>query len=159
MTHCVLDSSVALAWVLPGEATPATEALLTAVGEHGAVAPGLWPLEIANVLWLAERRERISLAERTQALTILAELPIRIDERTAALAFGATSALAAGRDLTVYDASYLELALRLGLPLASARPTLVSGRHRRGRAVGCYPLTGIQISNPPRPVRPSNRSS
>jgi predicted nucleic acid-binding protein len=95
------------------------EALLTAVSELGAVAPGLWPPEIANVLWLAERRGRISLAERTLALVILAELPIRIDERTAALACGTTSALAIGRDLTVYEASYLELALRLGLPLAS----------------------------------------
>jgi predicted nucleic acid-binding protein len=119
VTHCVLDSSAALAWVLPGEANPATEALLAAVGELGAVAPGLWPLETANVLWFAERRGRISFAERTQAMAILAELPIQIDERTAALAFGATSAIASGRGLTVYDACYLELALRLGLPLAS----------------------------------------
>ena len=119
MTHCVLDSSAALAWVLPGEANPATEGLLAAVGELGAVVPGLWPLETANVLWLLERRGRITLAERTQALAILAELPIKIDERTVALAFGTTSALAAARDLTVYDACYLELALRLGLPLAS----------------------------------------
>jgi predicted nucleic acid-binding protein len=117
--HCVVDSSAALAWVLPGEATAATEKLLTAVGEVGALAPGLWPLETANVLWQAERRGRITLAERTQALAILAELPIQIDERTAALAFGATSALASGRGLTVNDACYLELALRLGLPLAS----------------------------------------
>jgi len=117
--YCVLDSSAALAWVLPGEATSATEALLAEVGESGAAAPGLWPLETANVLWLAERRGRITLAERTQALAILAELPVQIDERTAILAFGATSALAAARDLTVYDACYLELALRLGLPLAS----------------------------------------
>src|ERR1700712_3821353 len=117
--HCVLDSSVTLTWVLPGEGTPATDALLSVVGELGAVAPGLWPLEIANVLWLAEQRGRITLAERTQALAILAELPIHIDDRTAALAFGATSALAAARNLTIYDACYLELALRLGLPLAS----------------------------------------
>jgi predicted nucleic acid-binding protein len=117
--HCVLDSSAALAWILPGEATPATEALLTEIGEHGAMAPGLWPIETANVLWIAERRGRISLAERTQALAILGELPVVVDERTAAQAFGATSALASGLGLTVYDACYLELALRLGLPLAS----------------------------------------
>jgi predicted nucleic acid-binding protein len=109
----------ALAWVLPGEATPGTEELLAAVGEDGAVAPGLWPLETANVLWHSERRGRITLAERTRALAILADLPIQIDERTAAFAFGAISALAAGTDLTIYDACYLELALRLGLPLAS----------------------------------------
>ena len=117
--HCVLDSSAALAWVLPGEATPATEALLETVGSLGAVAPALWLLETANVLWLSERRRRITLAERSQALAILSELPIQIDEMTAVLAFGATSALAATKDLTVYDACYLELALRLGLPLAS----------------------------------------
>jgi predicted nucleic acid-binding protein len=118
LAHCILDSSMALAWVLPGEATEATEALLTAVAEFGAAAPGLWPLETANVLWMAQRRGRLSLAERTQAMTLLAELPIQIDALTAALAFGATSALAAGHDLTIYDACYLELALRLGLPLA-----------------------------------------
>ena len=116
---CVLDSSAALAWILPGEATVPTDALLTKVGENGAIVPGLWPIEIANVLWVAERRGRITLAERTQALTTLAELPIAIDEATASQAFGATSALAAARDLTVYDACYLELALRLALPLSS----------------------------------------
>ncbi|WP_428486879.1 type II toxin-antitoxin system VapC family toxin [Rhodopila sp.] len=115
----MLDSSAALAWLLPGEANPSTEALLTAVGDLGAVAPELWLLETANVLLLAERRGRITLAEQTQGLAILAELPIRIDNRTSALAYGATSALAAASDLTVYDACYLELALRLGLPLAS----------------------------------------
>ena len=115
----MLDSSAALAWVLPGKATPATDALLETVSSIGAVAPALWPLEIANVLWVSERHRRITLAERSQALEILSELPIQIDERTAALAFGATAALAATQDLTVYDACYLELALRLGLPLAS----------------------------------------
>jgi predicted nucleic acid-binding protein len=119
LTCCVLDSSAAIAWVLPHEATSATDALLTNVAEQGAASPGLWPLEVANVLWMAERRRRITLAERTQALTILGDLPIRIDDRTAAHAFGAIAALAAARNLTVYDACYLELALRLGLPLAS----------------------------------------
>ena len=117
--YCVLDCSAALAWVLPGEATEATNALLTVTAEAGALAHGLWPLEVANVLCAAERRGRITLAERTQAMAILSELPIRIEESTTALAFGPISALAAGRDLTVYDACYLELALRSGLPLAS----------------------------------------
>ena len=130
--HCVLDSSVALVWVLPGEATPATETLLTAVGELGAAAPGLWPLETANALLMAERRGRLSLAERTQALTLLAELPIQIDARTAELALSATVALAAGREMTVYDACYLELALRLGLPLASLDQRLCQAARSAG---------------------------
>ncbi len=115
----MLDSSAALVWILPGEATSVTEALQAEVGEQHAVAPGLWPIETANILWLSQRRGRISLAERTQALTTLADLPIQKDVRTAALASGATSALAPRLDLTVYDACCLELALRLDLPLAS----------------------------------------
>lgn len=72
-----------------------------------------------NVLWIAERRGRIGLAERTRALAIPGELPVVADERTPAQAFGAVSALASGLGLTVYAACYRELALRLGLPLAS----------------------------------------
>jgi predicted nucleic acid-binding protein len=112
-----------------------TEDLLAEVGSQGAVAPGLWPIETANVLWVSERRGRISLAERTQALTTLADLPIEIDARTAALAFGATSALAARLDLTVYDACYLELALRLGLPLASLDKRLCQAASAAGVAL------------------------
>ena len=134
--HCVLDSSAALAWVLPSEDTAATDQLLAEVGEHGAVVPALWPIETANVLWTAERRGRITLAERIQALAILTELPIDVDDRTAALAFGAVSALAAARQLTVYDACYLELALRLGLPLASLDTQL----RQAAQAAGVRPL-------------------
>ncbi len=119
MTVCVLDSSAALAWVLPNETSGSTDALLDQVAEGGAVAPGLWPLETANALLMAERRGRITLAERQQALSTLAELPIQIDPHTAGAAWRETLNLAASRKLTVYDASYLELALRLSLPLAS----------------------------------------
>jgi predicted nucleic acid-binding protein len=84
---------------------------------------------------MSERRRRITLAERTLALTILAELPIQIDERTATLAFGATSALAAGRDMTVYEACYLELALRRGLPLASLDKRLCQAAQAAGVAL------------------------
>ena len=119
MTRCVLDSSVALAWVLPGEGTDATEALLDEIAASGAAAPGLWPLETANVLLQAERARRITRAERQRSLAALAALPIRIDADTATQAFGSTTALAEAHGLTLYDASYLELALRLALPLAS----------------------------------------
>lgn len=119
MTLCVLDSSAALAWVLPGEGDAATETLLDDVAGAGAAVPGMWPLETANVLLAAERRGRITLAERQQALATFAELPIQTDPRTAAHAWADTLHLASSRGLTVYDASYLELALRLRLPLAS----------------------------------------
>jgi predicted nucleic acid-binding protein len=119
VTVCVLDSSAALAWVLPNENNAANDALLDQIIESGAAAPGLWPLETANVLLIAERRGRITLAERQQAASTLAELPIQIDSNTASQVWRETLNLAASRKLTVYDASYLELALRLRLPLAS----------------------------------------
>ena len=119
MTRCVLDSSVALAWVLPGEGSDATEALLDEIAATGAAVPSLWPLETANVLLYAEKARRITRDERRRSLTTLAALPIRIDPDTAAQAFGSTLSLAESHGLTLYDASYLELALRLALPLAS----------------------------------------
>lgn len=119
MTRCVLDCSAALAWVLPGEGDAAADRLLEEVAVDGAVVPGLWPLEVANVLLMAERRGRITLSERHQALSSLAELPIHIEPSTAARAWTDTLTLAETRKLTVYDASYLEAAIRLSLPLAS----------------------------------------
>lgn len=119
MTACVLDGSTALAWVLPGEGDAGTDALLDRITQAGALTPSLWPLETANVLLVAQRRGRITLAERQQALTTLAELPIHVDPHTVFHAWGDTLHLAETQRLTVYDASYLELALRAGLPLAS----------------------------------------
>lgn len=119
MTVCVLDSSVALAWILPDESNAAINALLDQIAAAGAAAPGLWRLETANVLLGAERRRQITLAERRQALLLLGKLPVQVDTQTASQAWGETLDLAAARDLTVYDATYLELAVRLSLPLAS----------------------------------------
>lgn len=124
MTRCVLDSSVGLAWVLPGEGDGATEALLDEVAAEGAAAPGVWPLETANVLLRAERAKRITSDERRRALATLAALPIHIDADTAVQAWDRTLNLAEAQGLTLYDASYLELALRLSLPLASLDRTL-----------------------------------
>jgi predicted nucleic acid-binding protein len=130
--HCILDSSATLAWVLPGEATAATDALLRAVADRGAVVPALWPIEIANVLLQAERRRRITPAERLQAQDILHDLPIRIYEQSMIAVFGAAAALAETHALTVYDACYLELAIRSGLPLGSLDRDLCQAAIRAG---------------------------
>jgi predicted nucleic acid-binding protein len=119
MAAFVLDSSVALAWFLPGEQTAKTEALLDQATEAGALAPGLWPLEVANIILVAERKSRITQAQRVRALTALAKLPIRIDTDAAGRAWNSTFDLALAHGLTVYDAGYLDLSLRSGLPLAT----------------------------------------
>lgn len=115
----VVDSSVTLTWCFEDEQTAASLALLEQVVEHGAVAPTVWPLEVLNALVMAERRKRLDAAQRQRLMGFLRDLPIALDAETAAQAWSATVQLAERQRLTVYDAAYLELAQRRGLPLAS----------------------------------------
>jgi predicted nucleic acid-binding protein len=133
----VLDSSVTLSWCFDDEHTGATDALLEQVVESGAQAPSLWPLEVLNALTMAERRGRIDSAQRQQLAGFLHDLPVTIDAETATQAWATTSRLAARYRLTIYDAAYLELAQRLGLPLA----TLDKELRAAARALG-VPMLG-----------------
>ncbi len=133
----VLDCSVAVAWCIDDEAAPATDALLDRARDEGAWVPGLWPLELANVLLQATRRGRLGVAEATARLGLLGKLPIRIDDETASRAWREALALARAEDLTTHDAAYLELALRRGLPLATLDKTLRQAAARNG--VGLLP--------------------
>jgi predicted nucleic acid-binding protein len=115
----VLDNSIALTWCFEDERTPATTALLEQVGQSGALAPMLWPLEALNGLLVAERRGRLNTAKRHILAGFLAALPVELDDETASQVWTATAALAERFDLSTYDAAYLELAHRRNLPLAS----------------------------------------
>jgi len=115
----VFDSSVALAWVYAEEIGPAIRHLLEQVIDSGAWVPSLWRLEVANILEMSVRRNRHNAAFRDATLADLALLPIRIDSETENQAWGATPRLAERHRLTLYNASYLELALRRALPLAT----------------------------------------
>ena len=115
----VVDSSATLAWVYSEETTEAISDVLARLTDRGAWVPALWRLEVANVLQMNVRRGRHDAAFRDAALTDLAMLPISIDPETDQQAWGATVRLAARHRLTVYDAAYLELAQRRGLPLAT----------------------------------------
>lgn len=131
----MLDSSATLAWVLPGDGSAATDALLEAVGRDGAAVPTQWSLETANVLLIAERRGRITAAERRQALDILMTLPIQIHAQPILATFSSIVDLAAAHDLTVYDASYLDPAISTALPLATLDRALRQAAHRVGLAL------------------------
>jgi predicted nucleic acid-binding protein len=115
----VVDTSATLAWVYSEETTEAISEVLARLTDRGAWVPALWRLEVANVLQMNVRRGRHDAAFRDAALTDLAMLPISIDPETDQQAWGATVRLAARHKLTVYDAAYLELAQRRGLPLAT----------------------------------------
>ncbi len=119
MAALVLDASVVLAVVFQeANRAHAVEILAQAV-EHGAVVPCIWHVEVGNALLVAERRKRLSPQERTAALRGLSRLSITVDPGTAYRAWGEVLTLAEQHRLTLYDATYLELSLRSGLPLAS----------------------------------------
>ena len=114
----VVDASVGVAWVHPAQATPQSEAMLQAVYDGAVVeAPALWPLEVANALLVLVRRKKLSADERQQSLLALQGLSVELDHEMSSLAFTKLSALAAQHRLSVYDAAYIELALRKNLPL------------------------------------------
>ena len=114
----IVDASVVVAWVHPAQATPETEAMLQAVSDGAVVAvPALWPLEVANALVSLTRRNRLTEDERAKALGWLRALPVKLDHEMASLGFTKLSELASEYTLSVYDAAYLELALRRKLPL------------------------------------------
>jgi predicted nucleic acid-binding protein len=128
----VLDSSITVAWYFDDERTDAVDAVLTQVTESGAVVPSLWRLEVANALHMSVKRKRIDAAYRDVSLDALRSLAIETDGETNEHAWSATLRLAERFGLTLYDAAYLELAQRRGLPLA----TLDRDLRKAGDAVG-----------------------
>lgn len=116
----VLDSSVALTWYFPDEQAPETDALLRSLGDGGqAVTCGHWSLEVTNVLLGAERAKKRPQASSAQFLALVEKLPIEVDPETHLRAASTPVALARKHGLTSYDAAYLDLALRRGIPLAT----------------------------------------
>ena len=131
----VLDNSVALSWCFEDEQTPSVMALLDRVVETGAMAPLLWPLEALNGLLVAERRRRLTAAQRAELAGLLRALPITLDDDTAEKSWEDTLRLAERFTLSVYDATYLELAQRRRLPLASKDRALRSAAAALGVVV------------------------
>ena len=131
----VIDASITLAWTFVDVRTVAADAVLDRVLSAGASVPSLWRLEVATALRSAVRRQRCDEAFVDRTLSDLASLAIALDEETAARAWTDTRRLSREEGLTIYDASYLELALRLHGPLASADAALCDAARRRGLEV------------------------
>ncbi len=128
----ILDSSITLSWCFSDEATPLTNSLLTKVEKDKAYVPNLWPLEVSNVLVMAERKKRINYAQIIEFIALLNDLNIEIDHHTSNIAFHEILSLAHSERLTTYDAAYLELAMRMGLPLATKDKQLQDIASRSG---------------------------
>ena len=135
MTDLVLDASVALTWCFKNEATAAADRVLERLAAQAASVPAIWHLEIANVLALSERRGRITSAGSAEFIELLETLEIVVDEETPSRALARVLDLAREERLTAYDAAYLELAMRLGIPLASKDGDLCDAAERLGVSV------------------------
>jgi predicted nucleic acid-binding protein len=116
----VLDASMTLGWYFEDEHTKAGDAVLDKVTQDGAMVSALWRYEVANGLQTAVRRKRIDAAYRDASLAELRLLPIMVDRTGEDVVWTATLGFAGRFGLTIYDAAYLELAHRQGLPLATA---------------------------------------
>ncbi len=132
MTDFVLDASVTLAWCFEDEETAQTRDLLYRMPRYTAIVPAIWPLEIANVLLIGERRQRLSQAHAAQFLQLLQSFAITVDPAPSSLALGGILALGRAYGLSAYDASYLELAMREHLPLATLDARLESAAAQIG---------------------------
>jgi predicted nucleic acid-binding protein len=128
----VIDASMTIAWLFHDERSEAAQAVLRRVAAEGARVPALWRLEVANVLRNAVRRGRCDDGYADRSLRRLARLQIIADGETDRHAWNTTRELSRGHDLTLYDASYLELALRHQETLASRDAALVAAARRAG---------------------------
>ena len=131
----VVDSSVALAWVLPDEQGSMADVLVDSLEGAQACAPTLWALEVDNALVMAQRRKRLTERELDRILKVLQSLAVELDATPVAETLPAIVVIARKLGLTTYDAAYLELAQRRGLPLATLDTRLAECARKVGVAV------------------------
>lgn len=126
VTACVLDASFTFQWLFKDEASPEGYAALGLVQAGGAAVPALWFVEIANGLGMAERRSRLTQAGLGDAMRLLRSLSLSVDGPASLTWSEQVLDLMRTHRLTAYDATYLELAMRLRLPLATKDRELIA---------------------------------
>jgi len=115
----VLDNSVVMAWCFEDESNQYADKVLDSLQDVRAIVPSIWPLEVGNVLVVAERKGRLKRSDCMEFLDLLYQLPIDIEQESPDRLMGEIYLLARDTGLSTYDASYLDLAMRKGLPLAT----------------------------------------
>lgn len=135
MAQFVLDNSVTMTWCFEDESNPYADSILDLLNIDSALVPPTWPLEVVNVLLVAERRKRLSKAASSRFINLLEKLPIIVVEDRPENMMHGLLALASTNNLSSYDASYLALAIKYGLPIATLD----------GRLLEAAKTVGIQI--------------
>ncbi len=133
MSGFVADSSVGVAWAADSQSTAVTQHLKAEViSGIPVVVPVLWALEVANTFLVLLRRKRLTRLEWSQASRSIAQIGVILDEEAPLLALTRVSDLADQYLLSAYDATYLELAIRRELPLASRDTALNKAARKCG---------------------------
>ena len=126
----VIDNSVVMTWCFKDETSQYADAILDSLEIVTGFVPSIWPLEVGNVLLVAERNRRLSEADSTRFIFLLTELPIIVEQEPPERMIKEIFALARKHRLSSYDASYLDLAMRKGLPIATLDKNLIAAAKR-----------------------------
>ncbi len=131
----VLDNSVTMRWLF-GDGSPSDQVyakhVLSSVADGNVLVPGIWCLEVANVIARAESKYGLTEARSAEFIHALQQMHIHVDPKTCGHAMSDTLQLARRYNLSAYDASYLELALREGLPIATLDEALQKAAKKTG---------------------------
>jgi predicted nucleic acid-binding protein len=136
----VVDASVTGAWFFEDETTPFTEQALSRCAAEVAWVPGLWVLECANMLAMAQRKGRLDVDTKKRLVERAMSLPLQVDREPVSLA--QLESFASHYALSAYDACYLELAIRRSLPLLTLDQSLVRAAKAAGHLVETAPRAG-----------------
>jgi len=121
----VIDNSVVMSWCFKDETSEYTDAVLNRLEYSTAFVPSIWPLEVGNVLLVAERNKRLRQADSIRFIALLSELPIIVEPESPDRMMNEIVSIARAYDLSTYDASYLDLAMRKGIPIATLDKSLL----------------------------------
>lgn len=115
----VVDNSIVMSWCFRDESSKYAEKILDSLEQYEAITPSIWPLEVGNVLLVAERKGRLTEADNIRFLNLINDLPITVQQETPDRMLKEILALARECGISSYDASYLDLAMKNGLPIAT----------------------------------------
>lgn len=128
----VIDNSVVMTWCFIDEVNAYADSILEKLSQAEAVVPSIWSLEVVNVLLVAERRNRLREIDSVRFLSLLSQLPIHVEQAWPERSANELLALGRANDLSSYDASYLDVAMRHGLPIATLDRKLAEAARRVG---------------------------
>ena len=126
----VVDNSIVMTWCFKDESDPYADAVLMGLTDNEAIVPAIWPLEIVNVLLVAERRNRLHESDSLRFLSLLSQLPIYVERAWPEKMVKDLLALGRQNSLSSYDAAYLDLAARQGLSIATLDSQLLDAAKR-----------------------------